>query len=136
MVANRRAEYQRLCEELKVSESAKDQEALKGAIRELIVADEPSIRGIIEDSLRRSLRYISPTVGRDQGRPFSLAVEIHEVSGSPAVIIGAAFKPKVGDDVSHLISYFGEEIYGLARLKGFDWLVQELAVNGESIARS
>jgi len=136
MVANRRAEYQRLCEELRGSEDSKAQEKLKRSIRDLITADDSFARGFIEDSLRRSLRYISPTVGRDEGRPFSLAVEIHYPEGQPVLLLGAAFLPKLEDDLDELVSYFGEELYGLARLKGFDWLIAELAVNGKSISQS
>jgi hypothetical protein len=136
MVANGRAEYQRLCEELRTSADGKEQEKLRSSIRALITADDSYARGFIEDSLKRSLRYISPTVGRDEGRPFSLAVEIHYPGGQPVVLLGAAFLPRLDDDTEELVSYFGEEIYGLARLKGFDWLIAELAVNGKSIPRS
>lgn len=136
MVANRRADYQRLCEELRGSESGELREKLKAELRELIAEDEDYARGFIEDTLRRALRYLSPTVGRNDARPFSLAVEINHSSGAPAVLLGASFLPRVGDDVDQLTSYFGEELYGLARLKGFDWLIEELAVNGQSIARS
>jgi len=136
MVANRRAEYQRLCEELRTSDDGKAQDRLKSSIRELITADDSAVRGYIEDSLRRSLRYISPTVGKAEGRPFSLAVEIRYSQGDPVVLLGVSFRPKIGDDLDHLIGYFGEELYGLARLKGFDWLIAELAVNGKSIPRS
>lgn len=136
MVANRRADYQRLCEELRVSESNELRERLKGEFRELIAEDEDYARGFIEDTLRRALRYLSPTVGRSDARPFSLAAEINHSSGLPTVLLGASFLPRVDDDVDELTRYFGEEIYGLARLKGFDWLIEELAVNGQSIARS
>lgn len=136
MVANRRADYQRLCEELRGSESVELQEKLKGELRELIAEDENYARGFIEDTLRRALRYLSPTVGRNDGRPFSLAAEINHSSGVPTVLLGASFLPRVGDNVAELTRYFGEELYGLSRLKGFDWLIEELAVNGQSIARS
>lgn len=136
MVANRRADYQRLCEELRGSENSKLQEKLKGTIRKLISEDDNYARGYIEDSLRRALKYISPTVGRDEGRPFSISAEIHYSTGKPTVLLGVSFRPKIGDDLDDLIGYFGEEIYGLAKLKGFDWLIEELAVNGKSIPRS
>jgi len=136
MVANRRADYQRLCEELRTSEDSKVRESLRSSLRELIADDDNYARGFIEDSLRRSLRYISPTVGKNEGRPFALAAEIHYLADEPVVVLGAAFRPRIGDDLDDLISYFGEEIYGLAKLKGFDWLIAELAVNGRSIPKS
>lgn len=136
MVANRRADYQRLCEELKGSESKELRSKLQEELRELIAEDEDYARGFIEDSLRRALRYLSPTVGRNDPRPFSLAVEISHNTGVPTVLLGASFLPRVGDDVEQLTNYFGEELYGLARLKGFDWLIEELAVNGLSIDRN
>lgn len=136
MVANRRADYQRLCEELRGSENSDLQESLKESIRQLIIEDDSYARGFIEDSLRRSLRYISPTVGRDENRPFSLAAEVYYTSGVPSILLGASFQPKIEDNLDELIPYFGEEIYGLAKLKGLDWLIQELAVNGHSISRN
>lgn len=135
MVANRRADYQRLCEELRVSETIELKEELKGNIRKLIAEDDGYARGFIEDSLRRALKYISPTVGKDEGRPFVLAAEIHYPQGQPVVVLGASFKPKLEDNVDELIGYFGEEIRELAALRGFDWLIAELAVNGKSIAQ-
>lgn len=135
-MANRRADYQRLCEELRVSKDGKLQEKLKQSIRKLIIEDDEYARGFIEDSLRRGLKYISPTVGRDEGRPFSLAAEIHYDAGQPFVILGASFRPKLNDDLDYLVGYLGEEIQGLARMRGLGWLIQELAVNGKSIPSS
>lgn len=135
-MVNRRADYQRLCEELRVSKDSRAKTRLKKKLTELILEDDSYARGFIEDTLRRTLRFVSPTVGRDQGRPFSLTVEIHQNEGKPVAIVGASFLPKVGDDVEALISYFGEELYGLARMRGFDWLIQELAVNGTAISPS
>lgn len=135
MVANRRADYQRLCEELRASETIELKERLKSNIRELIAEDDSYARGFIEDSLRRALKYISPTVGRDEGRPFSLAAEVHYPQGQPVVILGVSFRPKLEDNVDELIGYFGAEIRELAALRGFDWLIAELAINGRSIAQ-
>lgn len=136
MVANRRADYQRLCEELRVSKTAELKEELKETIRKLIAEDDSYARGFIEDSLRRTLKYISSTVGRDEGRPFSLAAEIHYLKSKPVVVLGASFRPKLEDNVDELIEHFGEEIYSLAGLKGFDWLIVELAINGRSVTQS
>ena len=133
-MANRRAEYQRLYEELKLVVADPARSELQSAIRELILEDSDYARGFLEDSLRRALRFISPVVGKRTGREFAIAAEIHSLGGRPVVLLGASFLPKIGDDVPELTALFGEEIYGLARMKGFDWLIEELAVNGRSIA--
>jgi len=135
MTARRRADYQRLCEELKGSEDESIREEIKDQIIALIAEDEDHARGFFEDSLRRSLGYISPTVGKKQDRPFSLAVEIHHRNTVPVIVLGASFRPKLDDNVVDLSVFLGEEIYGLARLKGFDWLIDTVAVNGNSVAQ-
>jgi len=136
MVANRRADYQRLCEELTGSKDEGLREGIRAEVRDLISEDEDYARGYFEDSLRRSLGYISPTVGKKQDRPFVISVEIHREHTGPVAVIGVAFRPKIDDDLEDLNGFLGEEIYGLARLKGFDWLIAALAVNGELIPRS
>lgn len=136
MVANRRVDYQRLCEELGNSRDEETRSEIKSSIIELVIEDKDYARGFIEDSLRRALKYISPTVGKDEGRPFAIVAEvILQKPDEPVVLVGASFRPKVEDDVHENILFLGEEIYGLAAMRGFDWLIGRLAVNGIVVPR-
>ncbi len=135
MAINRRADYQRLCAELKSSTDGEAKNRLRATILELVTEDEGYARGFIEDSLRRGLSYISSTVGNGEGRPFSIAAEVHELEGEPTVLVGLSFRPIVGDDLDDLIEEIGAEIQEIADIHGFDWLIGELAVNGRSVAR-
>lgn len=136
MTGNRRVDYQQLCEQFYSSDDNLVKSQLQSAILELVVDDEDYAKGFIEDTLNLGLRWLSPTVGKNKDRPFTLTVEMHsQKDGSTVAIIGAAFKPKIGDDIENLTNNLGEEIYGLSKAKGFDWLIEELAVNGKSIAK-
>lgn len=136
MVANRRADYQRLCEELGNSRDEETRSEIKASILELIIEDRDYARGFIEDSLRRALKYISPTVGRDEGRPFAITAEVVlRKPNDPVILVGASFRPKIEDDVHENILFLGEEIYSLAAMRGFDWLIERLAVNGVVVPR-
>lgn len=133
MAINRRADYQRLCSELKSSTDGETRDRLRATILELVAEDESYARGFIEDSLRRGLSYISATVGKGEGRPFSIAAEVHRAAGQPTVLVGLSFRPVVGDELDELIPEIGAEVRELADLHGYDWLIGELAINGRSV---
>lgn len=136
MTANRRVEYQKLCEQLTSSKTQKSQIRLRAALRELVASDENYAKGFIEDTLNLGLRWLSPTVGKTRDRPFNLIVEIHkDEKGEHFAIIGASFKPKTGDNVKQLSLTLGKELYVLSSMKGFDWLIKDLAVNGHYVEK-
>lgn len=129
-MANKRADYQQLFGGV-VDGHPLDATKID-KISSLMLEDQAYANGFFENSLRRTLNYVSPTVGRNKDRPFSIVINL-EVSddGMPHLIIGASFRPKIGDDVEHLTEFFGEELLGLSKMKGYSAFVGHIAVNGK-----
>lgn len=137
MTANRRVEYQKLCEQLASSKTVKSQQNFRAALKELVASDENYAKGFIEDTLNLGLRWLSPTVGKTKDRPFTLIAEIHtDEKNNPFAIVGVSFKPKMGDNIKELSYNLGKELYVLSSMKGFDWLIKDLAVNGHYIEKT
>lgn len=131
-MANRRADYQQLFDG--VNNGQRPSASKISKISSLMLDDQEYAKGFFENSILRTLHYASPTVGRNKDRPFSVVIEV-EVSdqGLPYLIIAASFRPKVGDDIEHLVDFFGEELIGLSKLKGYSNFVGYIAVNGKLV---
>ena len=132
VIPNSRIKLQHLFNECSEASGKKELGICK-SISMLVLEDKEYAEGFFANSLSRMLRYISPTLGRDEGREFIIQTRVLPKDGMFSLVVGLSFLPKVEDDVSGLVDFLGEELVALLKLKHFNHFVSNVAINGKIV---